>query len=194
MPCPGTDVNRICLPHAIFRLGLAGGVRIVRLRPMRTWFREGFYGGLSVALLIALFLTWLWQPEHQARRHSENLLHAIAKKDWTRFAGFIGSDYQDQWGNDRALVLERTREVFRYLRNVRIGAVGANVRIDKGSAYWRARITVDGDGESMALLKERVNSLATPFQLEWCRVSAKPWNWKLVRVSNAELEIPSEFR
>jgi hypothetical protein len=169
-------------------------VRTVRLRPMRTWFREGFYGGLSVALLIALFLTWLWRPEHQVRRHSENLLHAIAKKDWTRFAAFIGSDYQDQWGNDRALVLERTPEVFRYLRNLRIAAVGANVWIDQGRAYWRAMITVDGDGELIALLKERVNSLATPFQLEWRRVSAKPWNWKLVRVSNAEVEIPSEFQ
>ena len=173
---------------------MAGGVRTVRLRPMRTWFREGFYGGLSVALLTALFLTWLWQPEHQVRRHSENLLHAIEKKDWMRFAAFIGNDYQDQWGNDRALVLERTREVFRYLRNVRIDAVGADVRIDKGSAVWRARITVDGEGELMALLKERVNSLVTPFHLEWRRLSAKPWDWKLARVSNADLEIPSEFQ
>lgn len=169
-------------------------MRTVTLRPMRTWFREGFYGGLSIALLIALFLTWLWQPGHQVRRHSENLLHAIEKKDWTRFTGFIGSDYQDQWGNDRTLVLERTREVFRYLRKVRIDAVGANVQFDHGSAYWRAKITVDGDGELMTLLKERVNSLATPFQLEWRHVSAKPWNWKLVRVSNSDLEIPSEFQ
>lgn len=186
MPCPETDVNRICLPNAILGLG-------ARLRTMRTWFREGFYGGLSLALIIALFLIWLWRPEHQVRRHSENLLHAIAKKDWARFTGFIGSDYQDQWGNDRNLVLERTREVFRYLRNVRIDAVGANVQIDKPTAYWRARIAVDGDGEAMTLLKERVNSLPTPFQLEWRHMSAKPWDWKLVRVSNTELELPSEF-
>ena len=31
---------------------------------------------------------------------------------------------------------------------------------------------------------------AAPFELEWRRQSAKPWDWKLVRVSNASLEIP----
>jgi hypothetical protein len=45
----------------------------------------------------------------------------------------------------------------------------------------------------MALLKERVNSLATPFELVWRRVSAKPWDWKLVHVSNSTLEIPADF-
>jgi hypothetical protein len=40
------------------------------------------------------------------------------------------------------------------------------------------------------MIKERVNSIPAPFQLEWRRVSGKPWDWKLVRVSNAELVIP----
>jgi hypothetical protein len=174
---------------------MALGARSARLGTMRNWFRQGFYGGVSGALLFGVFLIWLWRPEHQVRRHSENLLHAIAKKDWPRFATFIGSNYQDQWGNDRALVLERTREVFRYLRNARISASEAQVRIDHGSADWQARIIIDGDSsELMTLLKERVNSLATPFQLEWHRMSAKPWDWKLVRLRNADLEIPVEFQ
>jgi len=53
---------------------------------------------------------------------------------------------------------------------------------------------IDGDrSEMMELLKERVNSLATPFELEWRQVSAKPWDWKLVRVSNSALEIPADI-
>ena len=57
---------------------------------------------------------------------------------------------------------------------------------------WKqAKISVDGDNsEIMALIKERVNPLGSPFELEWHRKSAKPWDWKLVRVSNAELTIP----
>src|ERR1700682_4598613 len=118
-----------------------------------TWFREGFYGGLAVALLIGLFLLWLWQPEHQIRSHSENLLHAIEKEKWTTFAGFIGNDYRDQWGNDRALVLERTREVFRYVPNAHISAANSNARVNNGRGYWQAKIMIDGaDNEITALI------------------------------------------
>jgi hypothetical protein len=162
---------------------------------VRIWFRDAFYGGLTVALVVGLFLVWLWRPEHQVQRHSENLLQAVAKKDWARFASFIGSDYQDQWGNDHALVLERTRELFRYVRTVQLTAVDPTVWTDKQTGYWKARITMSGDnGEIMAMIKERVNSIPAPFQLEWRRVSGKTWDWKLVRVSNAELVIPSEFQ
>jgi hypothetical protein len=162
---------------------------------MRQWFRQGVYGGLSIALLVGLLLIWLWRPEHQVRLHSENLLQAIAGKDWTKFGTFIGDDYQDQWGNDRALVLERTRNVFRYLRGVRITAAAPNVRIEKPAAFWRARVVIDGDdNEVMGMIKERINTLDAPFELEWRQMSAKPWDWKLVRVRNERLVIPSEFQ
>jgi len=157
-------------------------------------FRGGFYGGLALALCIGLYLIWLWRPERQARRHTENFLHAIEHKNWTAAGDFIGSDYQDQWGDDRARVFERMREGFRYVRGVRISAFSVTVRVQRRRAEWMGRIWIDGDeGEAMNLLKERVNSLATPFELEWRRISAKPWDWKLVRVSNSALEIPADI-
>jgi len=159
-----------------------------------TWFREGFYGGLSLALLIGLFLIWLWQPERQIERHTENFLHAVEHKNWSRAADFIGNDYQDQWGDDRVRVVERAREFFRYLRGFRVNFSTATVKIDHRRATWIAKITIEGgEGEVMAQLRERVNSLATPFELEWRRMSAKPWDWKLARVSNPDLEIPAGF-
>ena len=160
---------------------------------MPTSFRSGFYGGLIATILLGLFLIWLWQPERQVRRHTENFLHTIEHKSWTTAADFIGSDYHDQWGDDRARVLERMREGFRYVRGVRISASNITLRIENRRAIWGGKIMIDGDeGEGMALLKERVNSLATPFKLEWHHVSAKPWNWKLVHVSNSTLEIPAD--
>lgn len=162
---------------------------------MRISFRHSFYAGLAVTLLAGFFLVWLWRPERQLHRHSEHVLRAIEKRDWTRFASFIGGDYQDQWGNDRTLVLERTREVFGYVRRARLTVIDPTVSVTNESGYWRARILVDGDnGELITVIKGRVNSLATPFQLQWHRVSQKPWDWKLIRVSNPDLEIPSEFQ
>jgi len=43
------------------------------------------------------------------------------------------------------------------------------------------------------LLDERVKKLPTPFELEAHHVSGKPWDWKLVRVSNASFEIPADL-
>lgn len=86
------------------------------------------------------------------------------------------------------------REVMRYMREVRIVAQEPLVKIENHKAIWSAKVTLDGDaGEPMTLVKERINSLATPFELEWRRISAKPWDWKLLRVGNPELHLPSDF-
>jgi hypothetical protein len=141
-----------------------------------------------VALLIGLFLLWLWQPERQINRHTQNLFHSIEHKNWAALGEFVGSDYQDQWGHDRAILLRRSREVFRYVRGLRINAPNPAVRIEGRRASWSGKINISGDqGEVTALLQERVNSLSTPFELQWRRVSGKPWDWKLVRVANSEL-------
>jgi hypothetical protein len=159
-----------------------------------TWLRNGCYVGLSIALLLGIFLLWLWQPERQVRRHTEHLFHAFEQKSWTGVAGFVAPDFSDQWGDDRARLLERMREVFRYVRGIRINAPDALIRTEHRRAFWAGKITIAGDeGEITAAIKERVNSLATPFELEWRRRSAKPWDWKLVRVSNSTLEIPADF-
>jgi len=161
---------------------------------MRDWFREGFYIGLSITLLIGLFLIWLWRPERQVNRHTNNFLRKVEQRNWTGLSDFIGDDYSDQWGDDRALLLERMRAVFRYMRSVRITVVDPNVRIDERVGVWSAKLTIDGDNsEVMAVVKERVNSLPTRFELEWRRFSGKPWDWKLVGVRNPSLEIPAGF-
>lgn len=161
MNCP----EFLDLTHALAH-NLALDPTPTKVAGVPSWFRQGFYGGLGLALLIGLFLIWLWQPERQVNRHTENFLRTIEKRNWTGVADFIGNDYQDQWGDDRARVLERMREVLRYLRRIRIDATNAAVRVDNQRGYWNAKITIDGDqGEVMALVKERVNSLATPFEL-----------------------------
>ncbi len=159
---------------------------------MPAGFRGGLYCGLGIALFSGIFLLWLWQPERQIRKHVENLFQAIERKNWDRLDNLIAADYQDQWGHDRTRVLKRTREMFRYLRETRIISSSVTVQIDKGTARWTGKIDIDaGPGELASVLNERVNSLATLFELEWRHASGKPWDWKLVRVSNPGLEIPA---
>ena len=170
-------------------------------------FRNGLYAGLLLAAIVGIFLARLWQPERQVQLHSAHLLAQIEKKNWSAVAAFIGNDYQDRWGDDRTLLLERLREVFRFVGNPTISVKDAGIltesargfwraRITKTTLsesplkiFWRARITIKGTGEFAPVIEERANSLAAPFELEWRRGSNKPWDWKLVRVENAALEI-----
>jgi hypothetical protein len=156
-------------------------------------FRGGFYGGLVLAVSIGLYLFWLWRPEHQVRLHTENFFRAIDHRNWDAVAEFIGNDYQDQWGDDRVRVVDRMREGFRWVRGSRIIGSNSNVQMEAGRGVWIGKITVySSDDGVMGVLDDRVNKLPTPFQLEWL-LSGKPWDWKLVRVSNSAFEIPADL-
>ncbi len=147
-----------------------------------------------LAVCIGLYLVWLWRPEHQVRLHTENFFHAIDHRNWDAAGDFIGNDYQDQWGDDRARVLERMREGFRWVRGSRIIASNPNVQMEAGRGVWIGKITVySSDDGVMELLDERVNKLPTPFKLEWIQLSGKPRDWRLVRVSNSAFEIPADL-
>ena len=156
-------------------------------------FRGGFYGGLAIALCLGLYPIWLWQPERQVKRHTENFFHAIEHKNWEAASDFIATDYQDQWGDDRVRVLERLREGFRYVRGPRIIASNPSVQVETQRAVWSGKITLySSDGDVMEVLDQRVNSLQSPFELEWHHLSGKPWDWKLARVSNPAFELPAD--
>jgi len=156
--------------------------------------RGGFYFAALLAVAIGLSLLRLWQPEQQVRKHSDHLLKAVADKNWTRFEAFLAEDYHDQWDNDRTVVLERTREVFRYLRGIHLHAIAPSIRLEPATGYWQSVIRIDGDeNELMNELKTRVNTLETPFELTWRRKSSKPWDWQLVAVRNPGLSLPSDY-
>ena len=104
-------------------------------------FRRGFCGGLAITLCTGLYLFWLWQPEHQVRRHTENFFRAIEHRNWDAAAGFISDDYQDQWGDDRARVLERMREGFRWVRGSTNHCIKPVVQIETRRAIWIGKIT-----------------------------------------------------
>jgi hypothetical protein len=163
-----------------------------KVAPVTITLRGAIIGVLAAALCIGLYLLWLWRPEHQVRLHTQHFFHAIEHRNWETAAGFIGDDYKDQWGDDRPRVLERMREGFRWVRGSRIMAPDPAVQVDARRAVWIGKITLySSDDGVMQLLDERVNRLPIPFKLEWHRFSGKPWDWKLVRVSNPAFEIPA---
>jgi hypothetical protein len=162
---------------------------------MQRTFRSGFYLGLALAIAVGLYLARLWTAERQVQLHTQHLMQCLEGRNWTKFTSFLADEYKDQWGQDRTLVLQRSRALFGYLRGVRITATGADVQAGGRAGFWRARIAIEGaeNSELASMVKERVNRLNSPFTLDWRQVSWKPWDWKLVRVSNDALELPQGY-
>jgi hypothetical protein len=148
---------------------------------------------LILALVCGAWLLFLWQPERQVRLHSEHLVAAVEKRDWSAAGEYVASDYHDQWSNDRVSLLERLHEGLAVTRALRFTIAAEETDASRSEASWRAKITLSGGGEYAQSIVERINSLAMPFELRWRRVSGTPWDWKLIAVSNPQLELPDQF-
>ena len=153
-------------------------------------FRNSFYVGLLAAFVISIWLVRLWGAEKQVRLHSEHLVHQVERRSWSAVENSVARDYRDEWGDDRARLLARLRLAGRFCFDLTITASETQTQVNPPLGTWRARIRLDGRGEGAGEITSRVNSLTTPFVLDWRRESWKPWDWKLVRVTNESLEIP----
>jgi hypothetical protein len=141
-----------------------------------------------MAFVLGIYPIWLWQPDHQVRLHSAHLLEKVEKRDWSGIENAIALEYGDDWGDDRARLLGRLREVLPFTRDMKIHAVAPGISSQGRDAKWVAKVEIDrGNNEVMIEIRQRINSLSAPFELRWRRQSNKPWDWKLVHVSNREL-------
>ena len=165
----------------------------MKLEILRTnqTFRNGFYAGALLAVAAGVYLFQLWLPERQVALHTQHLIEALEERDVQAVGEFVDPTYKDQWGHDRELLLSRLGAVLRYARDLDLQLNGAWTELNGDEAFWNARITVvGGEHEVDALIEQRVNAVAEPFRLQWRRQSWKPWDWKLVGVTNSEFELP----
>jgi hypothetical protein len=161
---------------------------------VRSTFKNGFYGGVLVAFFFGLWLARLWQPGNQVQLHSQHFVRQIEQRDWSAAESFVAPEYQDDWGNDRALLLARLRLTFRSFSSLTIAATDPQTRVELPEGSWSARIRITGNGgDVVPEIISRVNSLTSPFDLHWRRESRWPSDWKLVRVSNPSLEISGGY-
>ena len=157
---------------------------------MDSTFRNSFYIACALAILLGFWLMQHWRAENQVRLHSEHLLRQIEKRNTLAVGDFIAKDYQDDWGDDRALLLSRLRLVLRSFTSLTIKAAEPEMVVESGHGTWKASVQLNGTGSEMAPeIIRRINSLTTPFELHWRNESWKPWDWKLVRVKNDSLQI-----
>lgn len=158
---------------------------------MPSTFRNSFYAGLLVAFILGVWLVQLWSAENQVRLHGEHLVQQVEGRSWSAVSDYLAPDYHDAWGDDRTRLLTRLHLLGRFLFDLTITISSGRTQVNGDDATWSVRLQLAGRGEAAAEIESRVNSLTTPFVLHWHRASWKPWDWKLVQVTNETLEIQS---
>ncbi len=147
--------------------------------------------GLLVAVAIAIYLLWLWQPERQVALHQRHLLDAAQDRNWKKVGRFLSADYHDRWGFTRDTAPQAGGEVFRHFFTLEVRVQSSGLTVNRQAATAFDRLTLDGTGTFVAQeVVSRVNSLSKPFKFEWRRASSWPWDWKLVSVDQQELRLP----
>ena len=148
-----------------------------------------------VVVTIALRCLWLWQPRCQLLLHQENLRHAIEARDWSRVESLVDPHYSDRWGFTRETGMQEARQWLGQFLSLTVTADAAGDQLTPDGGIVTERWKLDGPGvtEAAGMVKDRVNSLQSPFVFQWRHASWEPWNWTLVRVDNPGLNLSSEM-
>ena len=141
-------------------------------------------------MALALFSAWLWRPERQVRLHTSHLLAAVEGRRWARVENFIADSYSDRWGHDKEFVLQGSKEVFGQFIFLTIQSETLSSSISGSLGTTSRRLKISGSGSPIAqMAMERVNQLREPFVFTWQQRSWKPWDWRLIRFDQPELDI-----
>lgn len=146
--------------------------------------------GLAVFLAAAaLWTAFEVAPGRRLIRCQERLLEAAGNRNWKAVRDFLADDYRDQWGHDRDQAIALASEALQNFLTLEITSEATSVRRDGPEAMISARLRLAGRGNAIGEeILSRANSLESHFQFAWKRKSWKPWDWKLVYLSQPELD------
>jgi hypothetical protein len=115
---------------------------------------------------------------------------AVENKDWRKMAGLMADDYSDRWGHDKATIIDHTKQAFAQFFILTVESLELHVEEADAIGTARVHVAIKGRGGPLAdFVMSRVAELKEPFSFTWRQASWKPWDWKLVRVDQPELEI-----
>jgi hypothetical protein len=157
--------------------------------------RKQLYIIVSAALLALLvYFTRLWQPERQVRLHTAHLLKAVEGRSWKKVDAFVADNYSDRWSHDKRFVMTASKEVFGQFLFLSVQNQTLSCNISGAIAVTRDTVKIAGNGSPLAQgVIERVNALREPCVFTWERVSWKPWDWRLTRFDQPEMDIPQNL-
>ena len=155
---------------------------------------------LRVLIPAALVLTvvWIvagWMPAAQVGKKTTLLLRAAGDRDWKKAGRLVSDDYRDGWGQDKESALRLAAEAGRHFFALVITPSGEPVVVVDGkTATWKGGLSFGGRGTAVGeAMLSRASAFREDFVFAWRRESWKPWDWKLVSVTQPEWNFETQW-
>lgn len=156
----------------------------------RTWLVRGVVAAVAVVMVWA---AWEYSPGRQLEKAFLRLITAAENRDWKTVRAGMAETYRDQWGFDRDESVRLASEVLGQFLTLQITCENLRVSREGDAALVETRLRLRGRGNAVGeALMQRANALQDDFRFAWRRESWKPWSWKLVSLSQNEID-PTEI-
>jgi hypothetical protein len=117
------------------------------------------------------------------------LIKAASDRKWDKVKAYMADDYRDDWGNDRDQAVKAGSDVLKNFLTLEITEEDASIDRKGTEATVSSQLRLSGRGNALGEeIKERANSFQGHFRFAWSRKSWKPWDWKLVSISQPEID------
>lgn len=134
--------------------------------------------------------------ESQVEKRKERFRTALQDQDVDQALAMVADTYQDQWGftkDDLRLILKDVTSQF-----VIVNLTFAEEKPSRqnGDLLYSVRIQLGGRPLTPAgtVMADFSAQHRQPFLLTWRKEGWWPWTWRLVRVENPELELPTGYQ
>jgi hypothetical protein len=153
-----------------------------------------------VTFQAAAVVVWLLSQgltaESQVRHRAEAFRRALAEGRSAKAWHMVSAEYRDQWNMDRDQVGSALRDVSRQFLTLRVDWV--DPRFERTADGGVAMTTLPRlEGKSLTPVGEMMLSTARrleqPFTFTWRKEGWWPWTWRLVSITNPDLEIPQGY-
>lgn len=146
----------------------------------------------GVMLVVAIAVVWTAfevMPGRRLAAAQEQLIQAASARNWDKVKELMAEDYRDGWGYDRDQAVKAGSDVLMNFLTLEITEEDASVERRGREATISTRLRLRGRGNALGeTIMEHANSFEGHFQFAWSRKSWKPWDWKLVSISQPEID------
>ncbi len=147
----------------------------------------------TVALLGGGILRHHWQPQQQVEAHTNQLLDAMADRNWGEVSQLIADHYSDDWGFTKETGLDYSQQLFQQFTRLSFEPRTIEVTLSNNQQIGEARTKFQVDGTSRSpiatIAQTQLNALAEPFTFTWEQQSWKPFDWQLIKLDHPSLDL-----